>query len=121
PPGTAHARARGALRRARGRGLDRARAAGQRDRRVRRRLARLRPTSPGYHSSGMTPLREVASYFLRLGVVAFGGPAAHIAMMREELVRRRHWVNDQQFLDLLGITNLIPGPNSTEMASHLGP
>ncbi len=68
----------------------------------------------------MTPLREVASYFLRLGVVAFGGPAAHIAMMREELVRRRHWVNDQQFLDLLGITNLIPGPNSTEMAIHLG-
>jgi chromate transporter len=68
----------------------------------------------------MTPLREVATYFFRLGVVAFGGPAAHIAMMREDLVRRRRWVSDEQFLDLLGITNLIPGPNSTEMAIHLG-
>src|SRR6058998_314938 len=68
----------------------------------------------------MTPLREVATYFLRLGVVAFGGPAAHIAMMREDLVRRRRWVSDEEFLDLLGITNLIPGPNSTEMAIHLG-
>src|SRR5438093_359188 len=68
----------------------------------------------------MTPLQEVASYFFRLGVVAFGGPAAHIAMMREDLVRRRRWVSDEQFLDLLGITNLIPGPNSTEMAIHLG-
>jgi len=68
----------------------------------------------------MSPLREVVSVFLRLGVVAFGGPAAHIAMMREELVRRRRWVSDAQFIDLLGITNLIPGPNSTEMAIHLG-
>lgn len=63
---------------------------------------------------------EVAAFFLRLGFTAFGGPAAHIAMMREELVRRRQWVTEQHFLDLLGATNLIPGPNSTEMALHLG-
>lgn len=69
----------------------------------------------------MSPgLREVAAVFLRLGFTAFGGPAAHIAMMRDEVVRRRRWVSDQQFLDLLGATNLIPGPNSTEMAIHLG-
>ena len=65
-------------------------------------------------------LREVAALFLRLGVTAFGGPAAHIAMMREEVVRRRRWIDDARFLDLLGATNLIPGPNSTEMAIHLG-
>ena len=65
-------------------------------------------------------LREVASLFLRLGATAFGGPAAHIAMMRDEVVRRRGWLSDEQFLDLLGATNLIPGPNSTEMAIHTG-
>jgi chromate transporter len=65
-------------------------------------------------------LREVAGLFLRLGFTAFGGPAAHIALMREEVVRRRRWLDDQGFLDLLGATNLIPGPNSTEMAIHLG-
>lgn len=65
-------------------------------------------------------VREVALLFLRLGTVAFGGPAAHTAMMREELVRRRGWVDDQRFLDLMGATNLIPGPNSTELAIHLG-
>lgn len=64
--------------------------------------------------------REVAWVFLRLGVVAFGGPAAHTAMMREELVRRRRWLSDERFLDLMGATNLIPGPNSTELAIHLG-
>src|SRR5215207_1971622 len=65
-------------------------------------------------------LAEVALLFLKLGTIAFGGPAAHIAMMREEVVRRRKWLSDQAFLDLLGATNLIPGPNSTEMAIHLG-
>jgi chromate transporter len=57
---------------------------------------------------------------LKLGIVGFGGPAAHIAMMRDEVVRRRRWIDDARFLDLLGMTNLIPGPNSTEMAIHLG-
>ena len=65
-------------------------------------------------------LAEVAGLFLKLGVTAFGGPAAHIAMMRHEVVRRRAWLDDQRFLDLLGATNLIPGPNSTEMTIHLG-
>jgi len=65
-------------------------------------------------------MREVAWLFLKLGTIAFGGPAAHIAMMREEVVRRRRWLSDEQFVDLLGATNLIPGPNSTEMAIHLG-
>jgi chromate transporter len=73
-------------------------------------------------TAGSAPnaLGEVAALFLRLGCVAFGGPAAHIAMMRDEVVSRRKWMSDQQFLDLLGITNLIPGPNSTEMTMHLG-
>jgi chromate transporter len=62
----------------------------------------------------------VAGVFLKLGVTAFGGPAAHIGMMRDEVVRRRRWVSDQRVLDLLGMTNLIPGPNSTEMTIHLG-
>ena len=66
------------------------------------------------------PLVEVATLFLRLGITAFGGPAAHIAMMRSEVVQRRKWLTDQQFLDLVGVTNLIPGPNSTEMSFHLG-
>ncbi len=65
-------------------------------------------------------LREVAALFLKLGTIAFGGPAAHIAMMRDEVVHRRRWLSDQEFLDMLGATNLIPGPNSTEMAIHLG-
>jgi chromate transporter len=65
-------------------------------------------------------LAEIAVLFLRLGTTAFGGPAAHIAMMHDEVVKRRKWLSDQEFLDLLGATNLIPGPNSTEMAIHLG-
>ena len=65
-------------------------------------------------------LTELAALFLRLGTTAFGGPAAHIAMMRDEVVLRRRWMSDAEFLDLLGATNLIPGPNSTEMAIHVG-
>jgi len=65
-------------------------------------------------------LKEVTLLFLKLGFTAFGGPVAHIAMFRDEVVKRRKWVDDQHFLDLLGATNLIPGPNSTEMAIHLG-
>jgi chromate transporter len=65
-------------------------------------------------------LREVAGLFLRLGFTAFGGPAAHVSLMHDEVVTRRKWLTDQEFLDLLGATNLIPGPNSTEMAIHLG-
>jgi chromate transporter len=65
-------------------------------------------------------LRRLALFFLRLGVTAFGGPAAHIAMMRREVVARRRWLTDPEFLDLLGATNLLPGPNSTEMVMHVG-
>ncbi|HOU42637.1 MAG TPA: chromate transporter, partial [Promineifilum sp.] len=65
-------------------------------------------------------LGEVARLFLRLGLTAFGGPAAHVAMFRDETVTRRRWLTDAEFLDLLAATNLIPGPNSTEMAIHLG-
>src|SRR5262245_28980447 len=65
-------------------------------------------------------LSELALLFLRLGATAFGGPAAHLAMMENEVVRRRQWLSREEFLDLLGATNLIPGPNSTEMAIHIG-
>ena len=65
-------------------------------------------------------LRELLLVFGTLGVIGFGGPAAHIALMRREVVERRGWLTDQQMLDLVGITNLIPGPNSTEMAMHVG-
>jgi chromate transporter len=65
-------------------------------------------------------LKEVARFFLRLGFTAFGGPAVHIAMMRQEAVVKRKWMSEQHFLDLVGATNLIPGPNSTEMAIHIG-
>jgi chromate transporter len=67
-----------------------------------------------------TSLWELARLFLKLGTIAFGGPAAHIAMMEDEVVRRRRWMSREKFLDLLGATNLIPGPNSTEMAIHIG-
>lgn len=65
-------------------------------------------------------LSEVLRYFFRLGVIAFGGPAAHIAIMRRELVTQRKWLTDQEFVDHLGVTNLIPGPNSTELTMHMG-
>jgi chromate transporter len=67
-----------------------------------------------------TKLLEVGRVFLRLGCVAFGGPVAHIAMMEQEIVKKRHWVTEEHFLDLVGATNLIPGPNSTEMTMHCG-
>ncbi len=75
----------------------------------------------GFASRSSWPdLLEVAGLFLRLGATAFGGPAAHIAMMHDEVVHRRRWIDEQRFLDLMGATNLIPGPNSTEMAIHIG-
>ncbi|NNF19702.1 MAG: chromate efflux transporter [Flavobacteriaceae bacterium] len=65
-------------------------------------------------------LKEVAAVFFKLGCIAFGGPAAHVAMMEEEIVNKRKWMGRQHFLDLMGATNLIPGPNSTEMTMHCG-
>jgi chromate transporter len=65
-------------------------------------------------------LKEIASVFFKLGSIAFGGPAAHIAMMDDEIVKKRQWISQQHFLDLIGATNLIPGPNSTEMTMHCG-
>lgn len=75
------------------------------------------PLTPDFATGSV---REVAALFLRLGLTAFGGPAAHIALFRDEVVTRRKWMTDEYFLDLLGATNLIPGPNSTEMAIHIG-
>lgn len=67
-----------------------------------------------------TTLKDIATLFLKLGIIGFGGPAAHIAMMQDEVVHKRKWLSEQHFLDLIGATNLIPGPNSTEMAIHIG-
>ncbi|HKR11456.1 MAG TPA: chromate efflux transporter [Pyrinomonadaceae bacterium] len=72
------------------------------------------------HRDRRTSLKTLALLFLKVGITAFGGPAAHIAMMEDEVVRRRRWMTRDEFLDLLGATNLIPGPNSTEMAIHIG-
>lgn len=65
-------------------------------------------------------LRDVAGFFLKLGVLAFGGPAAHVALMEDELVRRRRWLSREAFLDLLAVSNLLPGPSSTELAIFIG-
>ena len=68
----------------------------------------------------MHALGELAKLFLKLGTISFGGPAAHVAIMEEEVVRRRHWISREHFLDLIAATHLIPGPNAVEMASHVG-
>ena len=78
------------------------------------------PASDSVSEKKQVPLLELALFFLRLGTTAFGGPAAHIAMMEGELVRRRHWLSREKFLDLLGASNLIPGPSSSELAIHIG-
>lgn len=71
-------------------------------------------------NSTLGRLGEVATLFFKLGIIGFGGPVAHIAMIEDEVVKRRQWMTREHFLDLLGATNLIPGPNSTEMAIHVG-
>ena len=84
---------------------------------ISRRVSRADESRPG---AGRENLLEVAALFLKLGFTAFGGPAAHIGMMHDEVVKRRNWLTEQEYLDALGATNLIPGPNSTEMAIHIG-
>ncbi|MBD2608497.1 chromate efflux transporter [Scytonema hofmannii FACHB-248] len=71
-------------------------------------------------NSTLGRLVEVATLFFKLGIIGFGGPVAHIAMIEDEVVKRRQWMTREHFLDLIGATNLIPGPNSTEMAIHVG-
>ncbi|MEL7333588.1 MAG: chromate transporter [Cyanobacteria bacterium J06560_2] len=79
-----------------------------------------RPYSDLSPTEKRSRLRELAAVFFRLGTVAFGGPAAHIAMMDDEVVKRRRWMSREDLLDLMGVTNLLPGPNSTELAIHIG-
>src|SRR5271169_6116494 len=81
-------------------------------------MANLEQTNSDSAARGS--LKELALFFLRLGITAFGGPAAHIAIMEDELVRRRKWLSREKFLDLLGASNLIPGPSSSELAIHIG-
>jgi chromate transporter len=77
-------------------------------------------TPPRSNEPPTASLAGLAAVFLRLGLTSFGGPAAHIALMRDEFVRRRRWLDDAVFVDLLGAANLIPGPTSTELAMHIG-
>ena len=81
-------------------------------------LDQTRASSPSRGEKGS--LKELALFFLRLGTTAFGGPAAHVAIMEDELVRRRKWLSREKFLDLLGASSLIPGPSSSELAIHIG-
>src|SRR6266852_4509504 len=90
-------------------------------RRIRRRMPDIeRIQAAGAGNATRGSLKELALFFLRLGTTAFGGPAAHIAIMEDELVRRRRWLTREKFLDLLGASNLIPGPSSSELAIHIG-
>ena len=83
-------------------------------------VSKAQPVVTPPSSAKRQVLREVGALFFQLGWIAFGGPAAHIALMRREVVIRRKWITEQQFLDLLGASNLIPGPTSTELAIYLG-
>ncbi|HEY9626572.1 MAG TPA: chromate transporter [Coleofasciculaceae cyanobacterium] len=86
----------------------------------------MQTDNPALRYEELTPdqqkqrLQELAIVFLKLGTIAFGGPAAHVAMMNDEVVQRRQWLSRERLLDLLGVSNLIPGPNSTELAIHIG-
>lgn len=83
----------------------------------------MRPKNQKKHrlkEQGRHSLKEIAAVFLKLGCFGFGGPAVHIAMMEQEVVRKREWMSETHFLDMVGATNLIPGPNSTEMTMHCG-
>jgi len=85
-----------------------------------RRPSTLRPQEQHGGEGRAARVAELAGLFLKLGFTAFGGPAAHVGLMEAEVVRRRRWLTHEEFLDLFGATNLIPGPNSTEMAIHIG-
>ena len=80
----------------------------------------MKPPTAEHPKPSRRALAEVMGVFVRLGCTAFGGPAAHMAMMREEVVHRRQWISEERFVDLMGVTNLIPGPSSTELAIYLG-